>query len=121
MNFSGNRSIYLQIADHICENILTGEIEEGTKIASVREMASSIEVNPNTVQRSFTWLQEHGILYNQRGIGYFVEKDAFQKVKAMRRENFITEELPDLFKSMELLGMDFDDLKQTYQRIKDQI
>ena len=121
MQFADQRSIYLQIADHICDTILAGELPDGERIASVREMAAQIEVNPNTVQRSYSLLQDRGILDNRRGIGYFIADDAYQKVKAMKREQFIQEELQVLFKNMDLLGIDFTDLQTIYQRHQQQI
>lgn len=121
MQFADQRSIYLQIADHICNTILAGELPDGERLASVRDMASQIAVNPNTVQRSFSLLQDQGILDNRRGIGYFTADDAYQKVKAMKRDQFIREELPKLFRTMELLGIDLNDLNSLYQRHLDQI
>lgn len=121
MNFSDQRSIYMQIADHICESILTGAMAPGERIASVREMAVAIEVNPNTVQRSYTWLLEKEILTNKRGIGFFIADDAYLKVKLMKRDKFIREELPGVFRTMSLVGFDFDDLKTIYTRHNEQI
>ncbi len=121
MQFADQRSIYLQIADLICDTILAGDLPDGERVSSVREMASSIEVNPNTVQRSFSFLQDQGILDNKRGIGYFISQDAYQKVKSMKRDQFIKEEIPQLFRTMELLGIDFDDLQTIFNRHKQQI
>jgi GntR family transcriptional regulator len=78
MEFGDNNAIYLQIADHFCENILLQKWNPGDRIPSVREMAVSIEVNPNTVMRTFNYLQDKGIIFNKRGIGYFVTEDGFQ-------------------------------------------
>jgi len=116
MDFEKNQAIYLQIGDLICENILSGRWKAGEKIPSVREMAGSIEVNPNTVMRTYAFLQDKGIIYNQRGIGYFVAEDAFEKTRSMKKEDFINRELPEVFKTMDLLDMDFDDLKKYYTK-----
>lgn len=115
MEFSDNQAIYLQIADHFCENILLKKWNPGDRIPSVREMAVNIEVNPNTVMRTFNYLQEQGIIFNKRGIGYFVSEDGFQKTKALRKENFIKQELPNFFKEMELLNLSMDDIKTYYR------
>ena len=72
MEFKDTQTIYLQIADHFCENILRKKWNPGDRIPSVREMAVNIEVNPNTVMRTFNYLQDKGIIFNKRGIGYFV-------------------------------------------------
>ena len=115
MEFRDNQTIYLQIADHFCENILLEKWKPGDRIPSVREMAIEIEVNPNTVMRTFNYLQDKGIIYNKRGIGYFVSDDGLQKTKALRKEDFVQQELPRFFKAMALLNISMDDLN-TYFR-----
>jgi len=115
MDFKKNQTIYMQIADFICENILMDKIKAGEKIQSVREMAASTQVNPNTIMRTYSYLQEKEIIFNKRGIGYFVSDDAAVKMKRIRRDEFIKNSLPELFKTMELLEMDFDDLKAIYK------
>ena len=112
MNFKKNQSIYMQIAAYICENIMTLQWPEGQKITSVRELAATIEVNPNTVMRTYSHLQEEGVIQNKRGIGYFVSPGASQKIKEMQRKEFIEKELPEFMRKMELLGVDLEELKQ---------
>ena len=114
MDFKDNKAIYLQIADYFCENILQKKWKEGERIPSVRETAVNIEVNPNTVMRTFNFLQDMEIIYNKRGIGYFVSEDAFDKTLSFKKEAFIKHELPALFKAMDLLSISFDDLKKYY-------
>jgi len=118
MEFRKNQTIYLQIADFICENIIAEQWIKGDKIQSVREMAATIQVNPNTVMRTYSHLQDLGIIFNQRGIGYFVADDALQKTKELKKEAFIKEYLPDVFKTMDLLDIDFEDLKVLYKQRK---
>lgn len=81
-------------------------------------MAVSIEVNPNTVMRTYTYLQEKGIIYNKRGIGYFVSDKALENVLNMKKTDFINKDLPSLFKAMDLLEIDFDDLKEYYEEFQ---
>jgi GntR family transcriptional regulator len=114
VDFSNDQAIYLQIADHFFENILLGKWRPGDRIPSVREMAVSIEVNPNTVMRTFTYLQDKGIIYNKRGIGYFVSDDGLERTLALRKEDFVTRELPRLFKFMSLLNISVDDLRKYF-------
>jgi len=108
----------MQIADFICENILAAELKPGDRIQSVREMATQVEVNPNTIARTFTYLQEKEIIYNKRGVGYFVSEDALEKTKALKRKAFTEQFLPEVFKLMKLLGMDFEDLRKFYKNVK---
>jgi len=116
MEFGDSNAIYLQIADQLCENILLGKWVPGDRIPSVRELAVSIEVNPNTVMRTFNYLQDKNIIYNKRGIGYFVSDDGFEKTRSLRKENFVNHELPRLFKEMRLLNFSTDDLGTYYRQ-----
>ena len=111
MEFRNQQAIYLQIADHICEKILQKELSEDERILSVREFAVSIEVNPNTVVRTYAYLEEKGIIYKQRGIGYFVAKMAYEKTLQLKKDIFLCEEWPYVRKTMGLLGISFRDLK----------
>jgi DNA-binding transcriptional regulator YhcF (GntR family) len=116
MEFGDSNAIYLQIADQLSENILLKKWNPGDRIPSVRELAVSIEVNPNTVMRTFNYLQEKGIIYNKRGIGYFVSDDGFEKTKALRKENFISQELPRFFRELRLLNLTMEDLSNFYSQ-----
>lgn len=106
MNFDSNKPIYIQIADNICERILGGEFKPGERIQSVREWGAAIGVNPNTVARSYELLTEREIIYNQRGIGYFVSQGAQGKILDFERKVFLEEELPALLNRARMLGID---------------
>ena len=75
MKFKESKSIYLQIADRICDEILQGQYTEEERIPSVREYAATVEVNANTVVRTYDYLQGQEIIHNKRGIGYFVRSE----------------------------------------------
>ena len=115
MKFRKQRAIYLQIGDYLCENILTSTYAPADKIPSVRDMAVSVEVNPNTVMRTYTDLQQKGILFNQRGIGFFVADDAVEKILEMKKREFLKADLPDFFKTIRLLNLQYEDLQELYQ------
>jgi DNA-binding transcriptional regulator YhcF (GntR family) len=115
MNYNTNLSIFIQIADRICERVLSNEYLSDTRIPSVRELATEMEVNPNTVMRSFEWLQNQGIIYNKRGIGYFIAADARESIRNMRHHAFTGEVLPSVFKEMSLLGISLDELSEAYR------
>jgi GntR family transcriptional regulator len=116
MDFKDQQAIYLQIADHVCENILLKKWPAGEKIISIRDLAVTIEVNPNTVQRAYDFLQQKEIISNRRGIGYFVENDAEKKIKAYRKDFFFENELPAVFKSMFLLGVSLKEFGTKYKK-----
>ena len=116
MQFKDSQSIYLQIADHVCEKILLKEWKSEERIPSVRELAVQLEVNPNTVMRTFDFLQQQEIIYNQRGIGYFVTPGAFQQALNYRKQEFLQKDLPGVFRNMYLLGMDTEELKPRFEK-----
>jgi DNA-binding transcriptional regulator YhcF (GntR family) len=115
MDFSENKPIYLQIVDHFCSQILNKKWTPDERIPSVRDIAVTLEVNPNTAIRAFHYLQEKDILYNQRGVGYFVSDDAYDKVIELKRDEFIELKLPVLFKDMKQLGFTCDELEELYE------
>ena len=116
MEFDQHKPIYLQIADAICERILTGIWPEGGRIPSVRECGISLEVNPNTVARSYDELSTDGIIHNKRGIGYFVSPGARDVIRERQRSSFITEELSEVFRKMDILGISIDDISSLYHK-----
>ncbi len=105
MEFDSNRPIYLQIADNICEKVLSGQFKASDRIPSVREWGASIGVNPNTVARSYEVLASRGVIYNQRGIGYFIAGDAVDVIRSSERRKFIEEDLPAFRNRADLLGV----------------
>ena len=114
MEFHNKEPIYLQIVEMICEKILRKEWQEGDRIPSVRELAVSVEVNPNTAMRSYAFLQERGIIQNKRGIGYFVSDHAYDDTLAFMKSSFIKNDLPLFFKAMKLISMDIDELRERF-------
>lgn len=116
MQFASGQSIYLQISDYICEQILRGNWQEGDRVPSVREMAVSVEVNPNTVARAYAVLQDEGIIQNRRGIGYFVADGGTDATAALKRREFVEQELPRVFRMMHLLGMTIEELAPLFER-----
>lgn len=110
MEFESNKPIYMQIADSFCDRILSGDLKAGDRIQSVREFGAGIGVNPNTVMRSYELLTEQNIIFNKRGIGYFVSEDAPGIIIEAEREKFIRNEFPKIVKRAELLGIDIKEL-----------
>jgi DNA-binding transcriptional regulator YhcF (GntR family) len=116
MNFNENTSIYLQITEYVKEQILLNKWVKEEKVASVRDLASELQVNPNTVMRAYDSLQQEGVIYNRRGIGNFVAPDAVGKILESRKIQFLESEIPVLFKNMVLLGIGFDELERLYNK-----
>ena len=121
MNFKESKAIYLQIADRICDEVLLGQYQEEERIPSVREYAAVVEVNANTVMRSYDYLQTQGVIYNKRGIGYFVSVGACKLILSLRKEYFLKEEVDYFFKQIFTLGISAEELSGMYQEfIKEQ-
>ena len=110
MEFRKQKPIYLQIADRLMEQILQGEPAEDDRMSSVRDVAASMGVNPNTVMRTCEYLQSDEIIYNRRGVGYFVSPDAKKKILAEQRREFLEEDLPLIKQKMKMLGIDLKEL-----------
>jgi len=115
MDFNDNKAIYLQISELISEQILTGHWPPQEKVPSVREMGITLQVNPNTVLRTYDFLQQRNIIFNKRGIGYFVENDAVEKIIKYRREDFFTNILPNFLKTITLLKIEPEEIMEKYQ------
>ena len=115
MKFKETKSIYQQIADRLCDEILLGNYREEERIPSVREYAATVEVNANTVVRSYDQLQGQEIIYNKRGIGYFVATRAVERIKQLRKELFLTEELPEFFGSISTLEISIEEIEKLYK------
>ena len=114
MEFRDNQAVYLQIVDYVCEQILMKNWKVEEKILSIRDLAIALQVTPNTVQRSYDFIQQLEIISNQRGIGFFVEKDAIKKILTYKKDQFITKELPLVFKNMHLLKMDPKEIESLF-------
>ena len=114
MNFKESKAIYLQIADRICDEISLGQYPEEERIPSVREYAAIVEVNANTVMRSFDYLQMQNIIYNKRGIGYFVTTGAKELIHSLRKDTFLKEELDYFFRQLYTLDIPIKEIETMY-------
>jgi len=77
-----------------------------------------LQVNPNTVLRSYDFLQQKGIIYMKRGMGYFTVEDALEKVIAYKREEFFKDVLPKFFRTISLLKISTDELNEKFKNYK---
>lgn len=118
MKFRDSQSIYLQIAERICDEILANKFPPGEHIPSIREYAAMVEVNANTVVRSYEWLRQHEIIFNKRGIGYYVSPDGKNRIREMRRVRFFEDELPLFFNRLYTLGISIDEIDRRYNEYK---
>lgn len=112
MKFRADRPIFQQIVEHVEELVVSGNLSADERAPAVRELALELEVNPNTVVRSFLELEQAGVLYKKRGLGSFVSSDAKQTILSRRRREFVERELPEVARKMRLLGVELDVLKK---------
>ncbi|RAV58374.1 GntR family transcriptional regulator [Mucilaginibacter rubeus] len=118
MEFSSSESIYIQIADYISDKILLGEWTTDEKISSVRELAIELEVNPNTVNRSYEFLQHQEVIYTKRGLGFFVAPKGKENIKSYKRRQFFEKDLPGFYRNLLLLEIDILEIEAGFQQYK---
>jgi len=120
MNFKENKSIYLQIAERLCDEILQGKYTEEERMPSVREYAALMEVTVNTALRSFDYLQSQDIIYNKRGLGYFVAQGARNKILGSRRKAFLNEEVYEFIHQLRTLDVPIERIVEIYNDLEKQ-
>ena len=115
MTFSNDKAIYVQMADRLCDEILAGKYQDDDRIPSVRDYSVLLEVNNNTAVKAYDELALANIIYNKRGLGYFVTPGAKKQILKERKKEFMKERLPELFRQMQLLGITLEDVKVAYE------
>lgn len=110
MDFKKQKAIYLQIADQLCERIMAREWGADSRIPSVRETAVNLTVNPNTVMRTYEHLQNAGIIYNRRGLGFYVSANATTLIKELMQKEFVENDWPNIVKRAQMLEIDLEAL-----------
>ncbi len=114
MIFTNDKAIYIQMADRLCDEILADKYKDDDRIPSVREYAVLLEVNTNTAVKAYDELARANIIYNKRGLGYFVTPGAKKQILKERKRAFMKQRLPELFRQMQLLGITLEDVKDAY-------
>lgn len=114
MNFDNNIPIYIQLVEQIKKDIISGKLNPGEKLLSVREFALQMKVNPNTVQKAFVELEELKLIYTERTNGKFVttNKNLINRYK----KEFADELTKKYLSSMKDIGFD---KKGTIEQIKE--
>ena len=118
MEFKENKAIYLQIADRICDEILTEKYRDEERIPSVREYSAEVEVNVNTVMRAYDYLQQQDVIFTKRGLGYYGAHGARTVIETIRRKEFFDVALSDLVRSMDTLGISIDEVVEKLHEMK---
>jgi DNA-binding transcriptional regulator YhcF (GntR family) len=116
MTFTNEKAIFLQMADRLCDEILAGTYRGDDRIPSVREYAVMLGVNTNTAVKTYELLAREGVIYNRRGMGYYVSPDARQQILERRRAEFREQTLPELFRQMRLLDIDIAEIDRAWAK-----
>ena len=109
-----SKAIYLQIAERIYDAVLAGELHPADRLPSVRDYAIMVQVNPNTVMRTYDVLSRQDIIVNRRGIGYFLADDAPEKVRLLRSRQLLDEDIVEVFRQCSLLGITPQQIADSY-------
>lgn len=116
MEFNESKPIYLQIVGYISAKVRSGEWGESGRIPSVRDLGSSLGVNPNTCMRAYEYLTREGVIANSRGIGYFVVPGASAQLTEMLRCEFFSDTLPQIFQTMQSLDISIEEIIDKYNK-----
>ena len=117
-DFRQDKAIYLQMAERICDDIISGKYAPGERIPSVRELAVYLGVNANTAVRAYENLSAQGIIQTRRGLGFFVTEDAKDRIMQARRLRFMDDTLPEVFRQMQMLGIPVETLEEKWEEWK---
>jgi GntR family transcriptional regulator len=108
--FDDNSPIYLQIANGIKNDVLSGALGEDEQVMSTNQYAAFYQINPATAAKGFAQLVDEGVLYKKRGIGMFVSPDARARLRRQRRERFFSEVVDPMLAEARMVGVDVDEI-----------
>lgn len=115
VKFALQQPIFMQIAARMCDSIVTGQFDEGARLPSVREYAALMQVNPNTVMRTYEHLAAENIIFNRRGIGFFVADGAVETIRSQRRLIMEKHKLNEFFAQLKMLDINPEQLYEMYK------
>lgn len=115
-NYTGDKPLFQQVADQISLGILDGAYQEGHQIPSTTEISKGYQINPATVLKGMNLLVDDQIIEKKRGIGMFVLEGAKEKVRMIRREEFLTKDVSQLIEEAKKLNINLEELKELLER-----
>jgi GntR family transcriptional regulator len=108
--FDGRQPIYLQIAERIRHEILSGSLKEEDQVMSTTQYATTYRINPATAAKAFAELVDEGVLYKKRGVGMFVSPQARAVLADHRRERFFADVVEPMIAEARMLGVPLGDV-----------
>ena len=118
LDLSSDKSIYIQIAEIIENEILLGNLKEGEQAPSTNQFAKVYNINPATAGKGLNLLVDEGILYKKRGIGMFVSEGARKKIIKKRQSIFFKEVIPQIIEEADRLEITLDEIIEYIREIK---
>lgn len=116
LKFENEKPIYIQLADWLADNILSGQIKEGEQIPSTTEISVTYKVNPATALKGVNLLVEKGVIYKKRGLGMFVSEGAVQRLKKERQEDFYDSFVRAMLEEASKLGLTKEEIITMIER-----
>lgn len=110
LDLNSDKSIYIQIAEAIENEILIGNLKEEDQAPSTNEFARVYQINPATAGKGLNILVDEGILYKKRGIGMFVAEGARKRIVKKRQSSFFKERLPEIMMEADRLEIPIEDI-----------
>ena len=108
--FDDRSPIYLQIADGIKNDVLSGTLKEDEQVMSTNQYAAFYQINPATAAKGFAQLVDEGVLYKKRGIGMFVSPEARAKLRTERRARYFADVVEPMLAEARMIGVDVDEI-----------
>lgn len=108
--FDGPEPLYVQIAQHVRDLVLAGDLAEEEQVMSTTQFATTYRINPATAAKAFAGLVEEGVLYKRRGLGMFVAPGARERLLGTGREAYFAEVLDPALDQAERLGISTDEV-----------
>ena len=118
-HFKDSTPIYLQIAEEVRTQILSGDLSDGDRLTSTTEYATQYRINPATANKAITLLVDEGLAVKRRGIGMFVAHGAYERLRDERARTYVDTTLGPALHTGRVLGLSDDDLVEaarTYLR-----
>lgn len=111
MQFNNDLPIYRQIGDYCRRCITSGEWSAGSRIPSTKDLCEQLAVNNRTVLKAFDELADEGVIFQRRGMGYYVAEDARSRILDLERREFMNTTLPQMVETMKRLGISRADIE----------
>lgn len=113
--FDNERPIYIQLVELIRTDIVSGKYEKGSKLPSVRELALTMKVNPNTMQKALVELENEKLIYTERTNGKYVTED--EKKLEKTKKQLAQEKVNNYLNSMKSIGINYEDALSYLQEL----